>query len=165
MLAALTVLGGYGLYLYARDGRANLRDGNYWVAMAQYRRAADAGDAAAQTVVGNLYLLGLGVDSRPYEAARWYLKAALSGHIPAQINLGQLYAVGRGVPRDTIKSVGWLYLAANAGSERAENYLEFIGPNLGAAPNMLTAAQRNFKALDLVKTRYSDMGERDFLLK
>ena len=161
----LFIVGGYGLYLINRDGRANLRDGHYRVAYVQYINPARAGDAVAQTVIGNLYLLGLGVKSQPFEAARWYLRAALDGHIPAQINLGQLYAVGHGLPRDTIKAVGWFYLAADGGSARARDYLAFIGPNLGAAPNMLIAARRNFRALELVRTRYGEMGEVDFLLK
>lgn len=155
----------YGVYLYSRDGRKNLRDGHYRVAMAQYRPQAEAGDAQAQVVVGNLYLLGLGVARQPMTAARWYLRAALAGHIPAQINLGQLYASGWGVPRDTAKAVGWFYLAANAGSDLAGDYLTEFSRRAAATPNMLSTAQRNFSGLDLVRTRYGEMGEVDFLLK
>lgn len=165
LVAAGLLAAVYGVYLYSRDGRKNLRDGHYRVAMAQYRPQAEAGDAQAQVVVGNLYLLGLGVACQPMTAGRWYLRAALAGHIPAQFNLGQLYASGRGVPRDTAKAVGWFYLAANAGSDLAGDYLTEFSRRAAATPNMLSTAQRNFSGLDLVRTRYGEMGEMEFLLK
>ncbi len=152
-------------YLCLRDGRKNLDQGYYKIAYYQYYRAARAGDKHAQTLIGNLTLLGLGVKEDQLEAARWYLKAAMKGHVPAQINLGQLYWNGLGVPRRVGKAVGWFYLAKQAGSERAEGHLNYIGQTNSVLPLMFDTAVLQFNTLDVVKARLADKGEMTFLME
>ena len=52
---------------------------------------AQAGDATAQTYVGEIYEKGLGLRADHAMAAQWYEKAVQQGHSRAQINLGNLY--------------------------------------------------------------------------
>jgi hypothetical protein len=69
---------------------------------------ARAGDAVAQTYVGEIYEKGLGLPGPDYAtAASWYRKAAEDGHGPAQISLGSLYERGLGVPKDNAVALDW----------------------------------------------------------
>ena len=63
-------------------------------AMEWYRKAADQGDAEAQSNIGVLYLFGQGVPVDYPLAAAWLLKAALQDNADAQFNLGLLYVKG-----------------------------------------------------------------------
>jgi TPR repeat protein len=63
---------------------------NYAVAAWWIRKAADQGDAAAQTSLGEMYLGGLGVARNNAEAAKWYGKAADQGDASAENHLGVL---------------------------------------------------------------------------
>ena len=164
VLVLLGLLAG-GAYVVFRDPVHHLRVGAYFLAFQYYSSAADQGDRQAQTVVGNLYLLGLGVERDGLQAARWYLKAALAGHVPAQVNLGQLYLNGRGVPRDVGKAVGWFYLAKQASSDRAERHLNYITSSNLIFPLMYETAIENFKNLAFVRGRFQNKGEAAFLLK
>ena len=80
-------------------------------ALAIWQGAADAGDAEAQTVVGEIYEKGLGPTPDYARAADWYRKAADQGHARAQFNLGTLYEQGLGVEKDPLQALN-LYRAA-----------------------------------------------------
>jgi TPR repeat protein len=56
-----------------------------------YRRAAQAGDAAAQNNLGALLRDGLGVPQDFAQAADWFKRAADQGYAKAMLNLGALY--------------------------------------------------------------------------
>ena len=161
------ILGGAAASIYGalQDPIQNLRDGTYSLAVQHYSKAAKKGDQQAQTTMGNLYLLGLGVERDGFQAAQWYLKAALAGHVPAQINLGQLYMNGQGVPRDVSKAVGWFFLARKAGSERAEEHLDYITGTNSILPLMFETTIKKFDNLELVQGRFHSQGEAAFLLK
>ncbi|HEY6599639.1 MAG TPA: caspase family protein, partial [Pseudomonadales bacterium] len=78
---------------------------NVWMA------AAEAGDADAQTNVGEIFERGLGGEPN-YEAALiWYRKAAAQGNARAQFALGTLYEQGLGVERDQREALNWYRLA------------------------------------------------------
>jgi hypothetical protein len=68
---------------------------------------AQEGDAEAQTLVGEIYEKGLGIQPDYQAAAVWYQKAADQNYARAQINLGQLYEKGQGVEKDLVKAMGW----------------------------------------------------------
>ena len=61
---------------------------DYAEAVRWYRKAADAGIAAAEYNLGRSYFTGHGVPQDYAEAFRWSRKAADSGHAAAQTNLG-----------------------------------------------------------------------------
>ena len=67
-------------------------------AMRWYRKAAEQGDARAQSNLGLMYANGVGIPKDYVEAARWYRKAADQGDETAKRNLATLEkAVGNSV--------------------------------------------------------------------
>ncbi len=72
-----------------------------WLALAR------AGDAEAQTNLGEIFERGLGGPPQPDLAVEWYRQAASQGSARAQVNLGSLYERGIGVPRDPAKALEW----------------------------------------------------------
>ena len=79
------------------------------------RRAAEQGDASAQTNLGFMYSRGRGVGKDDRKAVRWYRKAAEQGDATAQSNLGFMYERGRGVGKDDREAVRWYRKAAEQG--------------------------------------------------
>lgn len=67
--------------------------------------AANGGDPAAQTYVGEIYEKGLGTAPDYDLAAVWYRKAADQGYKRAMLNLGFLYESGQGVSKDLNKAL------------------------------------------------------------
>ena len=88
---------------------------SYATALKVWLEPAKAGDAQAQTYVGEIFEKGLGLPPDYEAAATWYRRAADQGWAPAQINLGQLYELGRGVPRDPAQALAWYRRASGLG--------------------------------------------------
>jgi hypothetical protein len=65
--------------------------------LAIIRPLADAGNAHAQTRMGDAYMEGRGVPRDDAAAGRWYEDAALKGETGAQVKLATMYAKGKGV--------------------------------------------------------------------
>lgn len=78
---------------------------NLTTALAVWLETAQAGDAEAQTVVGEIYEKGLGTNPDYTKAAEWYRKAANQGHARALFSLGTLYEQGLGVEKDTLQAL------------------------------------------------------------
>jgi len=83
-------------------------------------KKANAGDAASQYNLGEMYLHGRGVPKDEKEAVRWYRLAADQGRASAQCRLGVMYAGGHGVPKDEKEAVRWYRLAADQGRASAQ---------------------------------------------
>ena len=83
------------------------------------RKAAEQGDARAQTMLGVMYDNGEGVAEDDREAVRWYRKAAEQGLAEAQTMLGLMYDKGWGVAEDIVRGHAWISLAAAQGYEKA----------------------------------------------
>ena len=60
-----------------------------------YRKAAEQGDAKAQSNLGLMYYNGQGVRQDYIQAVQWYRKAAEQGLADAQYNLGVAYVKGK----------------------------------------------------------------------
>jgi TPR repeat protein len=88
--------------------------------MRWWRKAADQGDAGAQTNLGLAYSHGKGVTQDHEEAVRWWRKAADQGNAEARTNLGLAYANGEGVPQDHAEAVRWWSRAADQGNALAQ---------------------------------------------
>ncbi len=85
---------------YVAYNRADYKSAlNVWMA------TAEAGDAEAQTNVGEIFERGLGGAPNPEAAAIWYEKAANQGNTRALFNLGTLYEQGLGVPQDRVRAL------------------------------------------------------------
>ncbi|MCB2061903.1 MAG: caspase family protein [Novosphingobium sp.] len=90
---------------------------------------ANAGDAEAQTNLGEIFEQGKGGPPQPDMAAQWYRRAAEAGYARAQVNLGSLYERGLGVPKNQSTAMQWYRrasglenesLAFQAGSQNTE---------------------------------------------
>jgi TPR repeat protein len=84
------------------------------------RKAAEQGDAHAQSSLGFRYNHGLGVKQDYVEAASWYRKAAEQGDADAQTNLGFMYGAGQGVTQDYAEAARWYRKAAEQGDLDAQ---------------------------------------------
>ena len=80
----------------------------YWV-----KKAAEQGDAYAQSWVGYFYENGYGTARDFGEAAYWYRRSADQGNRFSQNNLGECYYYGRGVERNYEKAASWYKKAAD----------------------------------------------------
>ncbi len=86
---------------------------------ADYRNAAEQGDATAQYNLGVCYGKGYGVTQDPVQAVYWFRLAATSGDADAQYNLGVCYDEGYGVTQDPVQAVYWWNKAAKQGHVNA----------------------------------------------
>lgn len=78
--------------------------------LSRFRKAAEQGDAVAQSSLGLAYARGQGVPRNYAEAAQWFRRAAEHGDAEAQFDLGIMYANGQGVPRDPVSAYKWWLL-------------------------------------------------------
>jgi uncharacterized protein len=114
---------------------------------------AAAGSARAQTRLGTLYHLGLGVPENDALARQWFERAARQGFAPAQFELGNLYAYGHApvaAGEDTQRlAAQWYFEAARQGHAEAQYSLGIlflagsgVQRNPGEARKWLTRAAR-----------------------
>lgn len=90
-------------------------------AVSWYRKAAEAGLAAAQTQLAFAYANGFGITKDDAEAARWMRRSAEAGDTTAMENLGIFYEQGRGVAQDSGEALHWYRKSADGGSMSAMN--------------------------------------------
>ena len=88
--------------------------------IAALRELAEAGDAAAQTELGERYEHGREVVQDYAVAVSWFRRAADQGHAGGQVALGYMYSTGRGVAQDDAEAVRWERRAAEQGNARAQ---------------------------------------------
>ena len=91
--------------------------------IAALRELAEAGDAAAQTELGERYEDGRDVVQDYAGAVSWFRRAAEQGFTPGQAALGFMYMRGRGVVQDDAEAVQWHRRAAEQGNARAQSNL------------------------------------------
>jgi TPR repeat protein len=93
------------------EGRGTRKDQGE--ALDWYRRAADAGNARAQLMLGLGYAEGIGsLHEDDKEAARWFQKAAEQGEPLAAYRLGLAYDHGYGVMANGVLAARWYEQAA-----------------------------------------------------
>ncbi len=83
-------------------------------------------DAAAMTLLGELYNQGLGVAADPKKAAEWYRLSAKLGDANALASLGLMALDGRGMPKDQAQGKAWLEQAAAKGNPLACHNLALL---------------------------------------
>ena len=108
--------------------------------IARLKQEAAAGDASAQTTLGESYFLGTGVPKDYTEAVKWLRLAATQGIANAQFNLGFMYYLGIGVPEDYVQAYKWWNLAAAAGNADAKNYKRKVAEKM--TKEQIAEAQR-----------------------
>ena len=120
------------------------------------KRAAEQGNARAQSLCGQIYATGgRSVPQNWTTAAKWWRKAAEAGRKDAQWYIGVCYYYGRGVDRDVAQAMGWFRKAAAQGDAFAAEAVQtgipavevvrgYIGrfTNAGSAPLRHEVAHR-----------------------
>ena len=105
-------------------GLAAYTEGDYAIALREFRPLAEQGDADAQRYLGLMYANGEGVREDDAEAVRWLRKAAEQGDAVAQGALGEAYSYGYGGLReDDAEAVRWYRMAAEQGDAVAQGAL------------------------------------------
>jgi Sel1 repeat len=84
------------------------------------RKAAEQGDAAAETELGGMYEQGQGVQKDYQQAFLWFTKAAAQEYAFAENALGFMYEQGQGVQKDYKQALQWYKKAAAQGYAEAE---------------------------------------------
>ncbi|MDQ2634076.1 MAG: sel1 repeat family protein [Pseudomonadota bacterium] len=101
--------------------------GLYMTALNLARPRAEAGDAAAQTLVAEILSRGLGVARDEAEAAKWYQRAAEQGVPEAQFQYALLLLDGRFVEKDPQGAYALMQAAAEAGNRLAQfNFAQLV---------------------------------------
>ena len=88
--------------------------------LAELRKEAEAGNAAAQYNLGTRCLKGDGVLKDSSEASKWFRKSAEQGNAIAQFFLGVMYDSGDGLPKDSAEAVKWYRKSAEQGNAKAQ---------------------------------------------
>ena len=96
-------------------------------------KAAEQGDADAQSYLGTMYLLGNGVLQNKRTAFDWHSKAAEQGIAGSQFVLGTMYSSGEGVKKDNTKALKWFSMAAEQGYADAQSRNQSQGGQSQAA--------------------------------
>jgi TPR repeat protein len=104
----------------AADPKTNVVD------IAAVRAQADAGDPAAETILGRAYLNGHGVKASMKDAAKYFQLAADKNYPDALAALGELTQAGQGVPANLDQAVQLYRRAAEAGSVAGQYNLAFL---------------------------------------
>lgn len=104
-----------GAYFHGRGTMTNLSAAVYW-----YRRAAEAGDADAQSSLGLCLLRGYGCETNRTGAVEWYRKAAEKGNLAAMNDLAFCLLNAIGTERDEPQAFEWAMRAAERGFAAAQ---------------------------------------------
>ena len=102
------------------SGQGVAKDKDPKEAVRWYRKAADHGNAEAQTALRNIYYFGTGIPKVDQEGIRWLSKAAEQGFTSAQMKLALVYSMGVSVPADYGKREYWYRRAAELGERVAQ---------------------------------------------
>ena len=98
------------------EGRDAYDKGHWVQAIFNLRPLAEAGDARAMILLGNMYMEGHGVSQDNKEAFGLYHAAALHDNTDGMVAVATLYQTGNGVPANTPLAVGWFERAARMGN-------------------------------------------------
>lgn len=114
------------------------RGGDLVGSMSPLRRAADAGHAGAQALLGDI----LDKAESDEEAVAYFRKSAEQGNADGQYGLGAMYAAGEGVKKDPAEARKWITRAADQGHKLAVNTLAqaYITGGLGLEESALRGA-------------------------
>ena len=125
-----------------QKGYTASRTGDYATALREWTPLAQQGNALAQTNLGTMYGMGLGVSQNKKTALKWYRLAAKQGYARAQVKLGVMYQDGLGVPQNNQTAVKWYRLAAEQGNAGAQfNLGSMYDSGQGVPQNKMTAVK------------------------
>jgi TPR repeat protein len=128
------------------DGVDAYREKQYAKAAELWRPLAESGDAAAQYLLGSLYVEGNGVEQNDATAFLWFQRSASQGDAAAQYNVGASYAGGKGVQQSYTDAAKWFRRAADQG-------VAFAQLNLG----LLYAAGKGVQRDDIEALKWLEL--------
>src|SRR5208282_310593 len=116
-----------------------------------YRKAAEMGNAEAQTRFAEALFDGRGVARDPAGSRPWLEKAARQGYARAECDLGVTLQDGLDVAQDLANGLRYLQAAARLGDAYAEDYLgRFAESGLISDPSPSEAYMHYLKASEMV---------------
>jgi len=131
---------------------------DYATAVRLIRKAAEEGNARAQTALAVLYTKGLGVHQEQQAAVGWLRKAALQNFADAQNQLGILYATGKGVPQNLGEAILWCRKAALQGNVAARKNLALLeAAQTNSATSLSTPNGKTYRNATLEKVTFDGM--------
>lgn len=136
------------------------------------RACAEAGEAEAQAVYGQMLLDGIGVAKDPRAALGWFVRGAAQHHLMAINMVGRCYDLGWGTPPDKRRAADCYRIAAERGLDWGMyNYATLLALGHGVAEDKVAAlawfrkaaALGNAKAINFVGSFHEDgwVVERD----
>lgn len=115
--------------------------GYFLTALALALPRAEKGDAAAQTLIAEIYSDGLGVAQNLATASGWYALASKNGDSIASFELALMYQQGRGVPKNRQRAAELFALAVEQGSIPAKYNMALLHiEGIYAEPSLTKAA-------------------------
>lgn len=111
--------------------------GDYSLALKEFVRLADKGNAIAQFSLGVMHELGQGVPQNYKKTALWYRKAVDQGYVEAQHNLGVMYDLEKDVPLNYKLDTEWYRKA----TEQEQENLKLVQSKDVAKARAKTAAE------------------------
>ncbi len=127
------------------EGAKAFNSGKVVDAIPPLKRAADAGNADAQVMLGQL-LDGAEFDE---DAVKYFRKAADLGNSEGAFGLGTMYASGEGVGQSFSEALKWLRKAAELGNKNAINFIAHAYMHGGLGFD--DAARKSPEALNWIK--------------
>ncbi|WP_431858729.1 SH3 domain-containing protein [Azospirillum sp.] len=116
--------------------------GDFTTAAQELLPFATAGDPAAQTHLGSLYLSGRGVQRDLEQARAWMEKAARQGNVGAKLGLGILLSRHPNQDTDQSDARRWLKAAGDDGVVEAQYQVALLlDAGIGGPPDPATAAE------------------------
>jgi TPR repeat protein len=121
-------------------GVAAYASGDYATAVKEFKKVAEQGDGFAQSILGSMYVEGIGVIQDDKEAVKWFRLAAEQGNARAQFNLGIMYDNVKGVIQDNAYADVWSNIAASEGHKNAKKNRDIIAKQM--TPAQIAGAQK-----------------------
>ena len=90
------------------------------------KKKAEAGDAAAEALLGKCYAEGQGTPADYPLAVKWYRAAVSQGNAEAEAGLGELYEAGQGVTKDMAEAARLYRASADKGCAAGQYNLAFL---------------------------------------
>src|SRR6266851_4498858 len=115
-----------------------------------YRKAAEMGNAEAQTRFAEALFDGRGVARDPAGSRAWLEKASRQGNARAECDLGVILTNGLDIAQDRANGLRYLQAAARLGDGNAENYLgQLAESGLTGDPSSSEAYMHYLKASEM----------------
>lgn len=102
------------------------RNGDFALALVNFKPLAETGDADAERAMGQLLMQNCTGLQDKSAAVGWLAKAAAAGNVPAQNQLAFAYLSGLGVAQDDAKAFGLFSQTAAAGNAVGESELGYL---------------------------------------